>query len=90
MTFQSIAPRSEPTATMAPPSAPAPLSAPPPGNGMVMVLPIVVLAFFALSIAAAVRTWRRGHKLLFAIGFLAPIAWWVGAFLRPPKNGEWI
>lgn len=44
----------------------------------------------ALTLAAGFRTWQRGHKLLFLIGFVAPVAWMLGVFLRRPKPGQWI
>lgn len=44
----------------------------------------------ALTLAAGFRTWQRGHKLLFFLGLVAPIAWMLGLFLRRPKPGQWI
>jgi hypothetical protein len=72
--------------------SPFPQSAPPPNpSPLALILPLILGALvLGLSIAAAVRTWRRGHKLLFLVGFVAPLAWFVGVFLRPPKDGEWI
>jgi hypothetical protein len=44
----------------------------------------------ALVLGTAVQTWRRGHKLLFVLGFFAPLAWLLGLFLRRPQPGKWI
>jgi hypothetical protein len=41
---------------------------------------LVVLILF-LDIWCAVRTWKRGHKLLFAVGILFHPFWWLGAFI---------
>jgi hypothetical protein len=71
-----------------PTSSPEPLS--PPGFGVLAVPLIFGLVMLVLSIVMAVRTWRRGHKLLFIVGFFVPLAWFVGAFLPPPKDGAWI
>jgi len=69
-----------------------PVSAPPPEPSYgVLAIPLVFgLVLLGLSIAAAIRTWRRGHKLLFVIGFFVPLAWFAGAFLPPPKDGAWM
>ena len=45
------------------------------------------VAFFALYLAllftVAVLTWRKGHKVLFFVGFVFPFLWLVGAILAP-------
>ncbi len=70
----------------------APLPGPPaPGPSGVTLFPILVaLVLFAISIGAAVTTWKRGHKLLFFVGFVVPLAWFAGVFLRRPKDGAWV
>jgi hypothetical protein len=52
-----------------------------------VVATIVVMGF---SFWCALRAYQRGHKLLFVVGIFFPPAWWVGAFLPPPKPGAWI
>ena len=70
----------------------APLPGPPaPGPSGVTFFPVILaLVMLGISIAAAVTTWKRGHKLLFAVGFIVPFAWFAGVFLRRPKDGEWL
>jgi hypothetical protein len=70
-----------------PPTAPPPSA---PGFGVLAVPLIFGLVMLVVSIVMAIRTWRRGHKLLFVVGFFVPLAWFVGAFLPPPKDGAWI
>ena len=72
-----------------PPPAPA-LPTPEPSSGVLLVPLLIGIVLLALHVWLAVRSWKRGHKLLFAIGFIAPIAWWAGAFLPPPKPGAFI
>jgi hypothetical protein len=51
---------------------------------------LVTIAVMAFSFWCALRSYRRGHKLLFVLGIFFPPAWWLGAFVRSPKPGAWI
>lgn len=72
-----------------PPAPTFPQSAPPPSpsTGVLLVPLGIGVLVLALHAWLAVRSWKRGHKLLFAIGFVVPLAWWAGALLPPPKPG---
>jgi hypothetical protein len=86
--LQAVAPRPSAVTVEAPP---APASPPPPtGSVVTLALPLVVLLFAVVHVFLAIRSWKRGHKLLFAVGFIAPLAWWAGAFLPPPRDGKMI
>ena len=56
----------------------------------VFTLGLAAIAFVAFNIYCAVRSYNRGHKLLFLVGIFVPVAWWLGAFLRPPADDRWI
>jgi hypothetical protein len=51
---------------------------------------VVAFAFVAFNIYCGVRSYTRGHRLLFLIGIFVPVAWWLGAFLPPPADDRWI
>ena len=36
-----------------------------------------------LSIYCGVKTWKKGHKLLFFVGLFVPILWYIGALMKP-------
>ncbi len=43
--------------------------------------------YLAVVFTIGLATYRRGHKVLFFIGFLMPLLWLVGAII-PPKKGS--
>jgi hypothetical protein len=43
--------------------------------------------YLAVVFTIGLATYRRGHKVLFFIGFLMPLLWLVGAII-PPKPGS--
>ena len=47
----------------------------------------LLLIYLTLLFTAAVLTFRRGHLVLFAVGFFFPILWLVGIMV-PPKDGH--
>jgi hypothetical protein len=51
---------------------------------------LVTVAVMAFSFWCALRSYRRGHRLLFLVGIFFPPAWWLGAVLPQPKPGAWI
>lgn len=57
---------------------------PPTASFTTLVIPFVFgVVGLAICAMCAVRTWRRGHTALFAVGFVVPLAWIAGAFLPP-------
>jgi hypothetical protein len=58
--------------------------------GGVFLAIVLSLLFIGFNIYCAIRSYTRGHKLLFVIGIFVPVAWWLGAFLPPPRDGHWI
>lgn len=43
----------------------------------------VGIAYITCMLVLGLATFRKGHYLLFGIGFILPILWIVGAFLSP-------
>jgi hypothetical protein len=44
--------------------------------------------YIALMLTLALTTFRKGHVWLFAIGFLVPVLWLVGALLKPKPGSK--
>jgi hypothetical protein len=44
--------------------------------------------YVALIVTLATYTYRKGHMLLFWLGFLLPFLWMIGAIIRPKPGSE--
>jgi hypothetical protein len=42
-----------------------------------------VVLYLVLAVTCAVLSWRRGHYVLFGIGFLLPVFWLIGSVVPP-------
>ena len=49
----------------------------------VFILLVFGVIWLGLFIWLALRTLRRGHTVLFIIGFFIPLAWLIGALIEP-------
>lgn len=44
---------------------------------------LLAVGYMAMLAILGLRTITRGHKVLFAVGFLVPVLWIVGALMKP-------
>lgn len=49
---------------------------------------LLLTVYVVLFATVGLYTMRKGHTVLFVIGFLFPILWIVGAMLRPTRRVE--
>lgn len=42
-----------------------------------------ILLYLVLAIALGTLTFRRGHYVLFGVGFVFPVLWLIGALIAP-------
>jgi hypothetical protein len=54
------------------------------GGGFIALWAVIYLG---LLVSVGLLTWRKGHWVLFAIGFVFPIVWVIGALL-PDKRQD--
>ena len=47
---------------------------------------VLAVLYIAIFVWLGVTTLRRGHIVLFILGFFFPILWIVGAFVAGPKD----
>lgn len=52
-------------------------------SGPGVVSGVLGLVLGIVSLYCAFRTWKKGHKVLFVIGLFMPLAWIVGALMKP-------
>ncbi|MEA2180355.1 MAG: hypothetical protein QOG77_3652 [Solirubrobacteraceae bacterium] len=44
---------------------------------------LLAVVYLLLLAVFGVTSWRRGHTVLFFVGFFLPLLWIVGSFMRP-------
>ncbi len=47
---------------------------------------LLAILYVVLFITLALTTFRKGHYILFCIGFFFPVLWIVGALMAPTPN----
>jgi len=45
--------------------------------------------YLAVVLTIGLATYRRGHMVLFIIGFLMPVLWLIGAIITPKKGSKY-
>ena len=57
--------------------------APADSSGIGVASAIFGVIAVVVSIYCGVKTWKKGHKLLFFVGLFLPICWFIGALMKP-------
>ena len=47
---------------------------------------LFALLWFFCLVSVGVLSWKHGHKVMFFIGFVFPVLWFVGAIWDPPPK----
>ena len=55
---------------------------------MTFIWLLLGIAYFMCLIFLGVATFRRGHYVLFMVGFFLPILWILGALIRPTARAS--
>lgn len=55
---------------------------------MTLIWVLLAIVYIACLIFLGVATLRKGHVVLFVIGFFFPILWIIGALIRPTARAE--